>query len=82
MKKYLIGWILHIIITAAVFSFLCGLLGMIIGISYGISGKENFPTEAELTNNTLFGVFCFISMLGANFFSYYITIKKCLKHTP
>ena len=53
MRKYLIGWILHIIITAAVFSFLCGLLGMIIGIGYGISGKENFPTEAELTNNTL-----------------------------
>ena len=80
MKKYLIGWILHVIITVAVFSFLCGLLGMIIGISYGISGNENVLTEAELINNTSFGVFCFVSMLGANFFSYYITVKKCLKY--
>ena len=81
MKKYLIGWILHVIITVAIFFFCCGMLGMFIGVAYEMSGNENILTEEELTNNTLFGIFCFTSILGANFFSYYITIKKCLKYT-
>ena len=81
MKKIIIGWVLHVVITVAIFFFCCGTLGMFIGMAYGMSGNENIPTEEELTSNALFGVFCFTSILGANFFSYYITIKKCLKYT-
>ena len=78
MKKYIVGWILNALVTIGTFFCSCIVLGLIIGFYYRATGAgvESLPSDQELANDGLFGVFCFLVLLGSNFFGYYITVKK------
>ena len=76
MRKYIIGWILNVFVTFGAFFCSCLAIGLIIGMIYGMTGNKDIPTEEQFANNGLFGLFCFMSLLGSNFFGYYLTVKK------
>lgn len=76
MKKLIIGWVLNVLITIGVFFCACFAVGLIIGFVLAVSGNNNIPTEEEFANDALFGIFCFFSLIGANFAGYYFTVKK------
>jgi len=78
MKKIILGWITHQVLSFVGFILLCITVGMCYGFYCAIMGLTPLGDEA-LEEVFVFQVFCGLAIFSSSFGGYWFSVKKILK---
>jgi hypothetical protein len=79
MKKILLGWLTHQVVSFAGFIGLCVIVGVCYGMycaAYGITPMD----DKAFKESHIFKWFCFFALLSSSFGGYWLSVRKVLKY--
>lgn len=80
MKKILLGWLTHQVVSFVGFIGLCIIVGMFYGMYCAASGITPMDNEA-LEEILIFQLFCFFAITSSSFGGYWLSVRKVLKYS-
>ena len=78
MKKIILGWLTHQVISIVGFFILCVVVGMFYGMYCASAGVE-LKEASALEEMPIFQLFCFIAMIASSLTGYWVSVKKVLE---
>ena len=79
MKKILLGWLTHQVVSFVGFIGLCILVGVCYGFYCAVIGIAPLGNE-DLEEIPIFKLFCFFAILCSSFGGYWLSVRKVLKY--
>lgn len=78
MKKIILGWLTHQVISIVGFFSLCVVVGIFYGM-YCVSAGVKPQEASALEEIPIFQLFCFIAMIASSLTGYWVSVKKVLE---
>ena len=79
MKKILLGWLTHQVVSFAGFIGLCIIVGVFYGM-YCVAAGITPMDDKALEEIPIFQLFCFFAILCSSFGGYWLSVRKVLKY--
>ena len=78
MKKILLGWLTHQVVSFVGFIGLCIIVGVFYGMYCAAAGITPMDDKA-LEEVPIFQLFCLFAIVGSSFGGYWLSVRKVLK---
>ena len=79
MKKIILGWLTHQVISFVGFLLLCIIVGVCYGMYCAVMGVAP-PSDEALEEIFIFQVFCGFAIFSSSFLAYWLSVRKVLKY--
>ena len=79
MKKILLGWLTHQVVSFVGFIGLCIIVGVFYGMYCAAAGITPMDDKA-LEEVPIFQLFCLFAIVGSSFGGYWLSVRKVLKY--